>query len=281
MFRILLFLCLASRLPAIEIAGSDILKETLEDIEKLPGAPKASFNGTMPARRALLENRASIGILFLKENEEDPKPAKGNLFNRYLLANAAAALIVHKENQLTQINLEGLKGIFSKSARYPATNWNDLPGASQSEIISPIIYSPPDSFVQEFFMGLVMNGDEFKTNVKQRLEYITIQENIESRFGIAVIMPVQIPTAGRVMAIADGRPGRSAVAYLPNEMNIYNGDYPLRLPLYIYVRSDKEKELGKILTWLLSDEVAERIAVQGLYPAPKAIRARLSQRLDR
>ncbi len=281
MFRILLFLCLASRLPAIEIAGSDILKETLEDIEKLPGAPKASFNGTMPARRALLENRASIGILFLKENEEDPKPAKGNLFNRYLLANAAATLIVHKENKLTQINLEGLKGIFSKSARYPATNWNDLPGASQSEIISPIIYSPPDSFVQEFFMGLVMNGDEFRTNVKQRLEYITIQENIESRFGIAVIMPVQIPTAGRVMAIADGRPGRSAVAYLPNEMNIYNGDYPLRLPLYIYVRSDKEKELGKILTWLLSDEVAERIAVQGLYPAPKAIRARLSQRLDR
>ena len=281
MFRILLFLCLASRLPAIEIAGSDILKETLENIEKLPGAPKASFNGTMPARRALLEDRASIGILFLKENEEDPKPAKGSLFNRYLLANAAAALIVHKENQLTQINLEGLKGIFSKSARYPATNWNDLPGASQSEIISPIIYSPPNSFVQEFFMGLVMNGDEFRTNVKQRLEYITIQENIESRFGAAVIMPVQIPTAGRVMAIADGRSGRSSVAYLPNEMNIYNGDYPLRLPLYIYVRSDKEKELGKILTWLLSDEVAERIAVQGLYPAPKAIRARLSQRLDR
>lgn len=281
MLRILLFLCLVSRLPAIEIAGSDILKETLIGIEKLPGAPKASFNGTMPARRALLEDRASIGILFLKENEEDPKLAKGNSFNRYLLANAAAALIVHKENQLTQVNLEGLKGIFSKSARYPATNWNDLPGSNQSEIVSPIIYSPPDSFVQEFFIGFVMNGDEFRTNVKPRLEYITIQENIESRFGIAVIMPVQIPTSGRVMAIADGRPGRSSVAYLPNEMNIYNGDYPLRLPLYIYVRSDKEKELGKILTWLLSDEVAERIKAQGLYPTPKAIRARLSQRLDR
>ncbi len=281
MFRILLFLCLVSRLPAIEIVGSDILKETLKDIEKLPGAPKPSFNGTMPARRALLEDRASIGIFFLRENDEDPKPPAGTLYNRYLLANAAAALIVHKENQLTQINLEGLRGIFSKSARYPATNWNDLPGASQSEIISPIIYSPRGSFVQEFFTGFVMNGDEYKTNVKQRLENITIQENIESRFGIAVIMPVDTPSAGRVMAIADGRPGRPSVAYTPNEMNIYNGDYPLRLPLYIYVRSDKEKELGKILTWLMSDEVAERIKKQGLYPAPKAIRARLSQRLDR
>ncbi|NBU47218.1 MAG: hypothetical protein EBS34_07205, partial [Flavobacteriales bacterium] len=105
MLRIFLFLCLASRLPAIEIAGSDILQEPLKDIEKLPGAPKASFNGSMPARRALMEDRASIGIFFLRENEEDPKPSPGNFFNRYLLANAAAALIVHKENQLTQVNL--------------------------------------------------------------------------------------------------------------------------------------------------------------------------------
>jgi hypothetical protein len=281
MFRILLLFCLAIRLPAIEIVGSDILKETLGDIDKLPGAPKASFTGTMPARRALLEDRASIAIIFLRETDEDPKPTPGIFLNRYLLANAAATLIVHKENQLTQVNLEGLRGIFSKTARNPATNWNDLPGSSQSEIISPIIYSPRGSFIQEFFTGFVMNGDEFKTNVKQRLESITIQENIESRFGIAAIMPVATSSAGRVMAIADGRPGRPTVAYLPDEMNIYNGDYPLRLPLYIYVRSDKEKELSKILTWLMSDEVAERIKKQGLCPAPKAIRDRLSQRLDR
>ncbi len=278
---ILLLLCLVSPLSANEIVGSDILKETLKDINKLPGAPKANFNGTMPARRALLEDRASIGILFLRENEEDPKPSKDVFFNRYLLANAAAALIVHKENTLTQVNLEGLRGIFSKSARDPVTTWNDLPGATQSEIVSPIIHSPAGSFVQEFFVGFVLNGDELKTNVKQRMEAITIQENIESRFGIAVIMPANTPTAGRVMSIADGRPGRPRVAYVPNEMNIYNGDYPLRLPLYIYVKSTKEKEMSKVLTWLMSDEVAERIKKQGLYPAPKPIRDRLSQRLDR
>ena len=281
MLRFLLFICLVARLPAIEIVGSDIIKETLKDIEKLPGAPKANFNGTMPARRALLEDKSSLGIIFLRETDEEPKPPVGLFFNRYLLANAAASLIVHKENQLTQVSLEGLKGIFSKSARNPAANWNDLPGSNQSEIISPIIYSPRGSFTQEFFVGFVLGGDDLRTNVKQRLESITIQENIESRFGVAVIMPVDTVTAGRVMAISDGRPGRPSVAYLPNEMNIYNGDYPLRLPLYIYVRSDKEKELSKILTWLMSDEVAERIKKQGLYPAPKAIRDRLSQRLDR
>jgi len=281
MIRFLLLIFLATRLPAIEIVGSDILKDTLKDIDKIPGAPKAAFNGTMPARRALLEDRANIGIIFLKETDEDPKPAAGVVFNRYLLANAVAVLVVHKENQLTQINLEGIRGIFSKSARYPATNWNDLPGSNQSEIISPIIYSPRGSFVQEFFVGFVLNGDEFKTNVKQRLENVTIQENIEARFGVAVIMPVNTPTAGRIMSISDGRPGRPTVAYPPDEMNIYNGDYPMRIPLYIYVRSDKEKELSKILTWLLSDEVAERIKKQGLCPAPKSIRARISQRLDR
>ena len=281
MFRILLFFCLAIRLPAIEVVGSDILKDTLKDINKLPGAPQANFTGTMPARRALEEDRASIGIIFLRENEDDPKPTTGTLFNRYLLANAAASLIVHKENNLTQVSLEGLRGIFSKSARNTVTNWNDLPGGTQSEIVSPIIYSPAGSFVQEFFAGFVLNGDEFKTNVKQRLETITIQESIESRFGVAVIMPVNTTTTGRVMSISDSRPGRPTVGYIPNEMNIYNGDYPLRLPLYIYVKSTQEKELSKILTWLMSDEVAERIKKQGLYPAPKPIRDRLSQRLDR
>ena len=281
MLRILLLLCLVTRLPALEVVGSDILKDTLKDIDKLPGAPRANFTGTMPAKRALTEDRANIGIIFLKENEEDPKPPTGSFFNRYLLANAAAALIVHKENNLNQVSLEGLKGIFSKSARNAVANWNDLPGATQSEIVSPIIHSPGGSFVQELFAGFVLSGDEFKTNVKQRLETITIQENIDSRFGIAVIMPVNTPTTGRLMPISDGRPGRPAVGYLPNEMNIYNGDYPLRLPLYIYVKSTQEKELGKILTWLMSDTVAERIKKQGLYPAPKPIRDRLSQRLDR
>jgi hypothetical protein len=281
MVRFLIILFFVIRLPAIEIVGSDILKDTLKDIDKLPGSPKPNFTGTMPARRALLDDRANIGIIFLRETDEDPKPPQGTFFNRYLLANAAAALVVHKENQVTQVNLEGLRGIFSKSARYPVANWNDLPGATQSEIVSPIIYSPRGSFVQELFVGFVLNGDEYKTNVKQRLENITIQENIESRFGVAVIMPANAPTAGRVMSIADGRPGRPAVAYPPNEMNIYNGDYPLRLPLYIYVKSNQEKELSKILTWLMSDEVAERIKKQGLYPAPKPIRERLSQRLDR
>ena len=281
MLRILILLCLAPQLSAVEVVGSDILQDALKDINKLPGAPQANFNGTMPARRALLEDRANMGIIFLRENEEDPKPATGSFFNRYLLANAAASLIVHKENTLTQINLEGIRGIFSKSARNPVTTWNDLPGSTQSEIVSPIIHAPAGSFVQELFIGFVLNGEELKTNVKQRLEAITVQENIESRFGVAVIMPANTPTAGRVMSISDGRPGRPTVAYIPNEMNIYNGDYPLRLPLYIYVKSTKEKEYSKILTWLLSDEVAERIKKQGLYPAPKPIRDRLSQRLDR
>ena len=85
MLKFLLIACLAIRLPAIEIVGSDILKDTLKDIDKLPGSPKASFTGTMPARRALLEDRANIGIIFLKETDEDPKPAAGVFFNRYFL----------------------------------------------------------------------------------------------------------------------------------------------------------------------------------------------------
>jgi ABC-type phosphate transport system substrate-binding protein len=80
--------------------------------------------------------------------------------------------------------------------------------------------------------------------------------------------------------VSDGRPGKSTTAYSPDEMNIYNGDYPLRLPLYLYVRSDKQAAHKDALKWLFSEAAADQIRALGLYPAPKAIRERLAQRLD-
>lgn len=278
-----LFLLILSLGPlsAAEIVGSDIIRESLKDIEKIKGAPQLNMTGTMPGRRALTEGRADLGIIFLKDTEQDPRPPADVVYNRYLFANAVAILVVHKENQINQINLEGIKNIFAKNARDSAINWNDLPGGARSEIISPIYYSPVNSFIKELLVGFLLNGDELKINVKAGLDLITVEENIDARFGAAVILPQGLIKNGRIMSIADGRPGHPTVAYTPEEMNIYNGDYPLRIPLYIYVRKDREKELSKTLIWLFSDEVARNIQKQGLTPAPKSIRERLSQRLDR
>ena len=90
------------------------------------------------------------------------------------------------------------------------------------------------------------------------------------------------PSAGeaKLLQVSDGRPGRSLTAYTPTEMNIYNGDYPLSLPITLYIRKDQLAAYAPLVRWVLSEEVAVKLRERGLSPTPPALRSRLLQRLD-
>ena len=272
-----------ARLSAADIVGSDIIRDAIEPgLKKHASGSSIELSGTLPGRRALIAGTASAAFLFLKDGEADPAAPSGVFFNRYLIANAAVVAVVHKQSSITQLKLSELKGLFTKESREVYLNWSDLSNGTLSEMVAPIVYAPKGAFTDELFKGFVLDGADYRQGVRQHLEWDTIKENLTARFGVIVIMPsMPADTPGKVLSVADGRPGRPIVAYAPDEMNIYNGDYPLRLPLYLYVRSDREKALNEALNWVLSDEVAQKLKDQGLYPAPKAIRVRLSQRLDR
>ncbi len=283
MRNLITFFLITARLAAADIVGTDIINSLVTSgIKTLPNPPTAELTGTLPGRRALCAGTASAAFLFLKDGEADPVAPTGVFFNRYLIANATVVVVVHKQNSLSQLKLSELKGLFAKESREVYLNWGDLSNGTLSEMAAPIVYAPPGAFTDELFKGLVLEGNDYRAGVRQRLEWATVSENLTARFGVVAIMPsMPAGTPGRLMPIADGRPGRSQVAYPPNEVNIYNGDYPLRLPLYLYVRTDREKALHDTLVWFLSDTFAQGLQAQGLSPAPKAIRGRLTQRLDR
>lgn len=283
MRKIILLLAVSVQLAAADFVGSDLISDMVtKGFKKLPEAPSAELTGTLPGRRAIADGRASAALLFVKEGEGDPPAPTGAFFSRYLVANAAAVVIVHKSNAINQIKLSELRGLFIKETREVYLNWNDLSDSMLSEMVAPIVFAPPGAFTNELFKGLVLEGYDYRPGVRQNLEWSTINENLTARFGVVVVAPsMPVGSPGKVVPIADGRPGKSAIAYAPDEMNIYNGDYPLRLPLYLYVRTDQERALRGAVAWILSDEFAKNLKDQGLYPAPKAIRDRLSQRLDR
>lgn len=283
MRKLFILLAVATHLSAADFVGTDLITGIITPgLKNIPSAPTADLSGTMPGRRALCAGKASAAFLFLKDGESEPVPPAGVFFNRYLIANAAVVVVVHKQNAVTQLKLSELRGLFTKEARDVYLNWNDLSNGVLSEMVAPIVYAPAGAFTDELFKGFVLEGYDYRVGVRQRLEWSAISENLTARFGVVAIMPSMPPgTPGKVVPVADGRAGRSTVAYAPDEMNIYNGDYPLRLPLYLYVRADREKALRDALIWILSDDVAKKFRDQGLYPAPKAIRERLTQRLDR
>ncbi len=282
MLKFAVGLCAAASAFAADIVGSDLLKTALTEGLR-QAAPQATVDlaGSLPGRRALADGRASVGLLFLKEGEAEPSAPAGQSFQRYLLANAAVVVAVHKTNAQPQVSFADLTSLLAKDPKVYYVNWNDLAGGNQSDTILTYLYAPHGAFTRELLQGVVLAGQPYRPEVNWVMDWSPVGQSLANRPATLAFAPaLPAGSEGRVLQVSDGRPGKSKTAYAPEEMNIYSGDYPLRLPLYLYVRSDRQVTHKDALKWLFSEAAAEKIRAAGLYPAPKAIRERLAQRLD-
>lgn len=278
----LLLAAMASPLSGIDLAGADLLApEIAAGLTRASGGKLAvDFAGSLPARIALVDGRLSAAAIFLRPGEAAPVTSSKIALAEFHFATAAAVVAVHRSNPLEQLSLEQLNNVYAREARSAALNWNDLVPSVRSELITPAVCSPDRTLVAEIFQGIVLEGRAYRSDVRQRIEPALALEMINARAGSVVLMPRVLPGQGRVLPLADGREGRSSTAYFPDENNLFNGDYPLQLPLVMYVRLDRLAALRPSLRWLFSDEAAQLMEKQGLHPAPKTIRDRFVQRLD-
>ena len=275
----LLLSCVALR--AAEIVGSDLLAGPIaRGIDTAAGKTAADFGGTLPARQAFVDGRASAAVLMLRDREVAPIPSGKTGVIEFRLASAVVVVATHGTNRAESITLENLANIFARDPRAPARNWNDIEPAARSELITPAVCSPAGSLVLEIFQGIALEGQPFRPDVRQRIEPDLAADLLASRAGTVTLIPRPPSGRGKVLQVADGRPGKSSTAYSPDENNVHNGDYPLQVPLVMYVRQDRLTQLTPALRWLFSDEAAALLEKQGLSPAPKAARTRFVQRLD-
>ena len=271
--------CVALR--AADIVGSDLLAGAVaRGLDMAAGKTAADFGGTLPGRQALVDGRAGAAVLMMRDREVAPVPTGKMGVVEFRLASAVVVVATHGTNRAESITLENLANVFARDPRAPARNWNDIDPAARSELITPSVCSPAGSMVLEIFQGIALEGQPFRQDVRQRIEPDLAADLLASRAGSVTLIPRPPSARGKVLQVADGRPGKSSTAYGPDENNVYNGDYPLQVPLVLYVRQDRLAELTPALRWLFSDEAAALLEKQGLFPAPKAARTRLVQRLD-
>ena len=275
----LLLSCVALR--AADIVGSDLLTGAVaRGLESAVGNSAADFGGTLPGRQAFVDGRASVAILLVRDREVAPVPTGKIGVVEFRLASAVVVVATHGSNRAESITLENLANVFARDPRAAARNWNDLDPAARSELITPAVCSPAGSMVLEIFQGLSLQGQPFRSDVRLRIEPDLAADLLASRAGSVILIPRPPTGRGKVLQVADGRPGKSTTAYGPDETNVHNGDYPLQVPLILYVRQDRLAQLTPALRWLVSDEAASLLENQGLTPAPKAARTRFVQRLD-
>jgi hypothetical protein len=274
-------LFLGSCLSAADFVGSDLFSGSIaQGLEKAGGNVAADFGGTLPGRHAFTEGRAAAAVLMLRDREVAPvAPGRAEVVE-FRIASAVVVVATHGTNRAESVTLENLANAFARDARSPARNWNDIDPAARSELMTPAVCSPPGTLVLEVFQGLALEGQAFRADVRQRIEPALAADLLASRAGSIILLPRPPSGRGKVLQVADGRPGKSATAYGPDENNVHNGDYPLQVPLVLYVRKDRLTQLRPALLWLFSDETAALLEKQGLYPAPKGARTRFVQRLD-
>ena len=270
-----------SALRAADFVGSDLLAGSVaHGLNVAAGKTAADFGGTLPGRQAFADGRASAAALMMRDREVAPVPSGQIGVAEFRLASAVVVVATHVSNRAEQITLEHLANVFARDPRSSARNWNDLDPAARSELITPAVSSPAGTMVLEIFQGIALEGQPFRADVRLRVEPDLAADLLVSRAGSIVLIPRPPSSRGKVLQVADGRPGRSSTAYGPDENNVHNGDYPLQVPLILYVRQDKLTQLTPALRWLFSDEAAGLLEKQGLTPAPKAVRTRFVQRLD-
>lgn len=276
----------AAETVGTEIAGTDALVETLQPalVARASAAgskTKVHLDGSLPAREGVRDGKVDIAILFLREADNLDKAADGKAIRRFPLGSTAAYVYVHPSHPLREINLPTLANLYGAGQRADYKFWSDVPGLTLAEPVLPFTCVPGRNMAQTVFQGIALGGRAFKPNVRQRIDLALAKESISGRTNAILITATPLPAGfGRLLQVADGREGRSNTAYTPDEANIFNGDYPLRLPLVICVREDRVAANAETLKWLLSEPVADLVRQAGMIPAPKAIRERLAQRLD-
>lgn len=285
-YLLVTFTFLSASLSAINVGGTDTLTPTLgAAIERHLAADgkkhTIAFRGSLPALEGIDAGQVDIALILQPDGQNLERTPGGKVLRRFPLGAAAAYVYVHPTLDLKETNLATLAAIFGAGQKDDFKFWSDVPGLRFQEPILAFTSSDETHPSTTLFNGIALAGRPYRPSVRLRVPAVTAREIISGSTNAIMIASSPTPEGvGQLLRIADGREGRSKTAYFPDDANIYNGDYPLRLPLVLCVPEDKVATHRDFIAWLLSDVAASEIRKGQFIPTPALIRQRLVQRLD-
>lgn len=287
MSRAILFLFLAATFAhGANVGGTDALAESLgvatqRHLAADGGKHNVSFRGTLPALEGLDNGSIDVALVLLRENQTPEKTSDGKAIRRIPIGAVAAYVYVHPTLPIQEISLGTLASIFGVGQVADYKFWSDIPGMNFPEPILPFTTGAQDHPSSTLFHGIALGGRPFRSTVRLRIDAPLARDTLASRTNAILVSDRPLADGvGRLLRVSDGRANRSSTFYPPDENNIYNADYPLRLPLVLCVREDRLAAHRGLVQWFLSDEVASQLRRANFVPAPKLIRERIAQRLD-
>lgn len=217
------------------------------------------YNNTVGGYKLLAEKQTDIffGGYPSKEQIEKAKE-EGTEFEYTEIGKEAFVFFVHKDNPISNLTTEQIKGIYSGKI----TNWKEVGGddeeivafqrnegsGSQSMLIrfmgdTPIMKAPSEQ-VNDFMSGIIDQVSHYKNT----------SSSIGFSFRYYLEGIIKNPNVKTI----------SIDGIEPNKENIRNKVYPITVPVYaVTYKGNDNKNVQKLLDWILSDEGQEIVEKTG------------------
>ncbi|MBU1355105.1 MAG: PstS family phosphate ABC transporter substrate-binding protein [Candidatus Edwardsbacteria bacterium] len=235
--------------------------------------------GSKAAIADLNEGRIRIAVMNrpITSAEDSIIKANGGLAKEYKIAYDGLAVIVNSKNKIQRLDFEQLSGIFSGKI----TSWRRLGG--NIENLVPVIPGPNMGHY-EYFQQLVLNGGEYAaktypcTTTAQIVELVKTHPSAIGLVSMGAlyrnwdVWPPIKETGLKALEIAQVK---ESGYFYPNQKTVYEGNYPLSHPLYMYVNDVLENTYSQgmsslahgFITYISSAEGQKIAAQQGYVPA--------------
>jgi ABC-type phosphate transport system substrate-binding protein len=283
----------------VRIAGSDLLAEALA--ETLPAMAEArgielsvDLAGSVLATPALLENEVDIALIAEPEREQPGgvTPAERGL-RRIPLAFRISVVAVQggnaladgAEREISGLSARELAGIFGDRAEVNIRQWSELGQTAGigGDKIRPFVALGENRMNLNLFTYSVMPDQGLRSVVSVLDTQAEVEQELQLDSSAIGILP-GLPQSKfvRPLPVSKGRnaAGENNPAFGPSPENVFHGDYPLRLPLYIVYREARARELREVLLILLSEEVSEALEAEGFIAVPEKFRLDQREGLD-
>ncbi len=254
---------------ALVIAGSDLLGEGFRKAlqEELAAAgveARLALDGSLRALRELEQGTIEAALLALPEGTEGARPHR-----RYPVAYQIVALAVHATNPVIEVNYGQLLQVFQEGGAI--TSWSQLTPAAdwRERKVNPVIWRPQATVALELFSNTVLQG----ANLRANLRFLSGRAEEVSALILndptALVLGPALRPSPSVRFLAVRKEG-ARQAYTPSADNVFFGDYPLRLPVYLELSPGLDRaEAGKLLQALYSDRVTQALEEQYFVTVPE------------
>lgn len=259
----------------IRVVGTDLLGvEFSRALHQFAGENNfrlnLAFDGSRPARDALLARNADVALLTLPAREEVFDPA----FRVTAVAYHRVLVLAPAASPLERITFAELENIFGDAAMAtaPRINVETPPERFAPPTLVPVVPEVGVGVGAEYFRHAVLRGGGFKPRVVRYRDLGALGRHFEGErpvLALATALPAQ---AMRMKMVAVARK-TGEPAFLPTPENLHGGDYPLALPVRLVFRVEALARLRPLLCFVAGHGAAPHFERAGVVPLPAALRA--------